>query len=66
MAIINKKIVNNDKIFVATIDGFEYVGFFKEIKNNEIIINPINNDENKLHDINIEIEEIIKIHKLRC
>lgn len=56
---------HNDLVLINTITGINYCGFFKELNENEIIINPVNFDESRLFDINIEIEEITTYKKLR-
>jgi len=56
---------HNDLVLINTITGIDYCGFFKELNEEEIIINPVSYDESKMFDINIEIEEIRTYKKLR-
>lgn len=60
-----KLLENNDCVIINTKDGLSYCGFFKKINDEEVTINPYLVDENNYSNIEIEIEEILTLKKLR-
>lgn len=60
-----KTVENGDAVKVETMDGCSYLGFFVRLTKKQLIINPYSFDERGIYEIEIDLEEIQNLKRLR-